>query len=738
MAVSCSVSVNSSIYEGQSVTAKVVVKNKYSKSYKFAVTVSRNSRLVLLNNKDEEYVNSAIFTLAAGASKTLTFSIKGEYLGTAKLTFDVISNSQSVLDPPGGYVEATVNKSITIKSIPDIDFDLVGDGKPASAGVQEDFTLIFRGDGSSNIKLNSLQVTANGLWQFSDNTSTKTYNFVGLYLNLSDYYETSLSLKLLNGGTAKLTVLANFTLDDSYTVSKSYDLTYAILNAPTIDKIVRNFSFDVNSVYKGHSCYFNVRFDNNYAHCIVPSFTIPLPNGLTDKDGLDYILFDSFELGYEESVVVSKQVNAILEGNYTVSGVNLVVNIVPVDKAVFGNNWAILSNTNLYPYEIAKLIIKYNVENANSVTDNNYPITIPKTTIQLPNCLKFNHQASKTLVIPEQTLIKNQSFTDEYNVLLDENTRDKVNTVRNNIINVNNDLLTTKLINVTSNPMRPNLSYNFKPLSSIIEFKKDLTVPLEINFVNDSETSAKITNYKIILDSANDIATFEDGSTTLEYRNSTGITVVNRYSLNVPVKILNHSENVTITFICDEAGTSTTQTIYIPTPVNPTYDYETQIEGTNIIYYNEDNHETSRITVKITNTNNVNSTASFRIVLNDGLKFLDDSSELTVENITIESGMTVYHQIPKLIKGTKVGANSFDIFDSNDDLVGYGTINVTVPNLNSKGCLRISHSKFSNNKASTGGAVYNLSNIQYSNSTFTNNQSSNKCPNIYDNGVCRS
>ena len=34
MAVSCSVSVNSSIYEGQSVTAKVVVKNKYSKSYK--------------------------------------------------------------------------------------------------------------------------------------------------------------------------------------------------------------------------------------------------------------------------------------------------------------------------------------------------------------------------------------------------------------------------------------------------------------------------------------------------------------------------------------------------------------------------------------------------------------------------------------------------------------------------------------------------------------------------------
>ena len=91
-----------------------------------------------------------------------------------------------------------------------------------------------------------------------------------------------------------------------------------------------------------------------------------------------------------------------------------------------------------------------------------------------------------------------------------------------------------------------------------------------------------------------------------------------------------------------------------------------------------------------------------------------------------------------LIKGTKVGANSFDIFDSNDDLVGYGTINVTVPNLNSKGCLRISHSKFSNNKASTGGAVYNLSNIQYSNSTFTNNQSSNKCPNIYDNGVCRS
>ena len=63
--------------------------------------------------------------------------------------------------------------------------------------------------------------------------------------------------------------------------------------------------------------------------------------------------------------------------------------------------------------------------------------------------------------------------------------------------------------------MRPNLSYNFKPLSSIIEFKKDLTVPLEINFVNDSETSAKITNYKIILDSANDIATFEDGSTLL-------------------------------------------------------------------------------------------------------------------------------------------------------------------------------------------------------------------------------
>ena len=127
MAVSCSVSVNSSIYEGQSVTAKVVVKNKYSKSYKFAVTVSRNSRLVLLNNKDEEYVNSAIFTLASGASKTLTFSIKGEYLGTAKLTFDVISNSQSVLDPPGGYVEATVNKSITIKSIPDIDFELIGD-----------------------------------------------------------------------------------------------------------------------------------------------------------------------------------------------------------------------------------------------------------------------------------------------------------------------------------------------------------------------------------------------------------------------------------------------------------------------------------------------------------------------------------------------------------------------------------------------------------------------------------
>ena len=111
-----------------------------------------------MNNKDEEYVNSSIFTLASGASKTLTFSIKGVYLGTAKLSFDVISNSGSVLDPPGGYVETTVNKSITIKSIPDIDFDLVGDGKPASAGVQEDFTLIFRGDGSSNIKLNILVI----------------------------------------------------------------------------------------------------------------------------------------------------------------------------------------------------------------------------------------------------------------------------------------------------------------------------------------------------------------------------------------------------------------------------------------------------------------------------------------------------------------------------------------------------------------------------------------------------
>ena len=68
----------------------------------------------------------------------------------------------------------------------------------------------------------------------------------------------------------------------------------------------------------------------------------------------------------------------------------------------------------------------------------------------------------------------------------------------------------------------------------------------------------------------------------------------------------------------------------------------------------------------------------------------------------------------------------------------YSNDNRQTMELNSKGCLRISHSKFSNNKASTGGAVYNLSNIQYSNSTFTNNQSSNKCPNIYDNGVCRS
>ena len=726
MSVSWSISVSmaTSVNHGNSVTCTITVKN----------TGNETASNCLVSCQELNYYSSS-FSLAKNTSKTITYTFTPGWYGSKSLKF-IVSNS-------GGLMATnSVTKTLTVNDARNdyLSVEFINNGGKSAVGIEESYNLILKSDSTDDLLITSLSfdipTASQAMWSLQ-NSQYSFSNSPNTIISFANPYNLNLIMKLLHEGTAHATITVNYTIH-GFNKTQTLTIDSKIEELPSIDDINYDYSCNVSSVYKGDSCYINVNFYNNYAHCIVPQLVIELPNGIMDENNLGYIVINSFELGYKKSNSFSKQINAVSEGNYVIGESQLSVYVRPVNKAVFNSDWAVLSNVDLYPYDIAKLIIKYEVVNQNNVNDNNYPITVPKTTIQLPNCLKFNNQTSKSVVIPEKTLSKNQSFQDEFNVLLDNDTRDKVNVVRNNVVNVSNDLLSTKLINVTSNPMKPNLNYFFKPLSSIIEFKKDLIVPLEINFTNDSETAAKITNYKITLNSENDIATFEDGSTTLEYKNATGITVVEVYSLNIPIYIHNHSENVTITFKCDEAGTSTTQNVYIPTPVSPTFEFETQVEGTNIIFYNEDNHETSKVTVKLTNTNYISSNTSFKIVLNDGLKFIDDSSELTVDNVYVGSGETVFKEIPKLIKGTKIGANSFDIYDQDDFLVGFGTINVTVPTLSSKGSLKIVNSKFRNNKSANGGAVYNLSNFEYSDCIFTDNEVTSKCPNIYDNGVCRS
>lgn len=694
-------------------------------------------------NVNHEQFNDII---PANASKTVALNVTGKSIGNSvvSIVYDVLSSDGSIIE--SNIIPASWNINVTEPSNYLQNVSIINEDVTSNIGVTSKFNYTFENIFSKvtlkRIELNLTEVTSNNVASvklINNNKETEEYtiDLKNKVLNKGDKYTLPFYIKMISAGMIGVEGIVVY--DTGFSEKTLYFFhEFKVMNNGTVTE---SYNLSNTKVTVGTSLYLNTILNANNATNNSEKITITLPSGLTAEDNSQYIIINSEKIVYGKETSIQKLIKTIKPGSYTIKtnkgNLYLTVDPLEVGKVAFDSNYVRVNPASMKPHINSDLIVSYEVTNKEYLDDKYFPLTIPQTTISLPNQLIFGNGA-KRLTIPNIELQKtNPKYEKTYNIILDDNYRNKSKqeTLR---INCSNSLLGSFFLDVISNPsfaeLKGSLSNTTQP--SFLDFINNLSYTFIFNIVNTGEIAGKLTEYTLSI--TGDNATFSDGSKVLKYSNNTGINIAagGKYQINAPVKITSHSKSFVIQLQCNEITPSViNHSVYVNPPSEPYYNYDLHPTLDELILYTKKYTELSELTIVITNTNTLESKVGFQLTLPDGLKFADDTNKLSVSDIKVGENETVYYKVNKKIKGVSVGNHVLNVKFTNNDEISTRII-VKEPPIESEGKLDIINSKFADNSGSTGGVIYNLSNLTYTNCDFINN-SANKCKNIYDKGVCR-
>lgn len=661
---------------------------------------------LFINNTPMRSISIPSKTINAGGTYITECYIRGMAKGKGKLT---VSGTQL----------STQTKEITVNEDKLFTLNVSSSDNGFYAGNDSTMTVTIESN-DSNLNITKREITLDSTHlKFNDNSSTYTDNNSVMG---KTSYSLSKTVKGISTGDSLITVKITTSAGKTYTLTK----TFTVGPKPTITE--PEYSFNTLEVNEGDYITVTAKYINTSENVgYTPKNTITLPNGLTAMEGGQNLNFNPVKIKSKATTTVSNLIVANTPGTYNLLLNNktfkIKVNAIIIPTPTFGNNWAVLTKTELYAKDTAQLILNYRV------TNNVYPATLPKTTITLPENVTFSDGSSSKTI---EGKVLNEGET--YNNKDTDSIFIKFKKIGTGTINITNEILGTTLINVTTNPEPAQLNITFDDiLVETTHTQGGTEIPVIIDFKNTGGVKGTFKN--VILQLSGDVLEFEDGTQKITYSEITvnpekvERKIIKMYTTGEGTGQLKITENTT--------KYTATKTIKINKPTTPEYEYSFSIEPPKIPLYTNKEQITSQLKITIKNINNIaGNSPELYIQLDEDLAFSDGSKTYSITGHNIQAQGKYDYTVPLPIKGLKTGPKTVDVRIKEGDYIGNLILNILAPTIRSYGLLNLDSCKFSNNKGMLGGAIYNTSNMIRKDCIFENNTSTDKCNNIYNNGGC--
>jgi len=704
---------NSTIKKGASTTLNVVLKNTNNIAGTIpATTISTTGKAkILVNGVQQNTTTINSETFSANGTKTYSFTIVGVVeTGSTPENITIQNNAAGTktvpitVTAPTAQVNITATKAgISFPDIPDvITYSIKNTGEvPAPLtsfvfSVGDPLRLYPNNQTSKTINLNkSLAVGA---------TETVKVDFIGLA-----------------AGTGQ--IIANLT---GYSTQTS-NAIFAERGVYSSTVTLNNSSIDIGSVFSLKLKYTNT----NNTRGLTPETVMNLPAGITTLDGKSTYTFLPVEVAATESVELNVSLVGTTTGAKTITcagkTVNITIKAIVIPTPVISDNWSYTTKTNLLPTDIGQLVVRYEVVN------DVYPAIIPPTTITISGtAVEWNTGGNGSKTITQQTLQTGEIYSNEN----DNEIYFKFKSAGTSTITLTNSLLGTKNIVIKTQYKGADFVSTASVNTNIVTHVEGgaiINATLENSNVGD--TSGLLKGATITLTGG--VLQFEDGSTTKVLPDRTiGV------SQKIPENILIYTKTDgtgTIRISNEQNNFNYDTLITVEPPLEPEYAISMSCGTPSIPVWSAEEHVSSNLKITYVNTNLLaGNTPELIVYLPSNLKFLNENSSVVIAPQPAGRGETVEYTLLQEIKGMAVGTYTIRLHDPElDEDIGFITLDIRGPTPVNKGWVNLENCEFENNRASNGGAMCNYGKYYSKNLKFKNNTASSKCPNIFDNGVCK-
>ena len=671
------------------------------------IKTTGNAKIVV-NNNQVTSTSMPLESFGANATKTYSFTIVGASIGSDTITIQNDSFGTKTLpitvSAPDPRVSINATKAgISYPELPDT------------------VRYAIKNIGEVPLPLTSLVLNAVNPLRFTpNNLTTKTVN-INKTLAVNQTEEIDIEFIGLATGTGAI----NATLTGYGTLNTPFIFSPLGVYSSTVS--VTPNEVDVGGVFQLKLNYTNT----NNVRGLTPETIVNLPSGITTLDGKSTYTFNRVELEANGNVNLNVNLVGTIKGNKTITcagkTVSVTINEVILPTPILSSNWAYSTKTTLYPNDIGQLIVQYDVVN------NIYPATIPPTTISISgNAVEFTSAPLNSRSISQQTLQTGQSYSNEN----DNQIYFKFKSPGTSTITLSNSLLGTKTINVTSSYRGADFVSSTSVSPNIItHVEGGAIINATLNNSNIGDVSGTLNGATITL--TGDVLQFSDGTTTKVLPNRT--IAVNQ---NIMEELLIYTTSAgtgTIRIINEQNNFNYETQVTVEAPLVPEYSIGLSCSQPSIPVWTSEEQVSSPLKITYTNTNLLAGTTPELVVYLEGdLKFTNNNSSFVVSPKTVGRGETLEYVLPNEIKSATVGTFVIRLYDENIDMdISKCTIDVRGSTPINKGWVNLENCEFEQNKGNNGGAVYNDGKYYSTNLKFKNNTSENKCPNIYDNGVCK-
>lgn len=706
---SATVSLSSnSITKGQStnVTIKIQNTNNVEGTVPQTTLKLNGNAKFNVNNVLQTSISIESFYLDANSSKTFSYIIQGITVGADTLA---ISNSEF----------GTKTSNITINSPPPLANIFF-----SSLSLEENevgtLEITLENIGEVPFPAGELNIYSSDPLRFdsiNSGVTSKVLSFSEIPINKSKVFE--VQIVGIAEGTGTITASINEKNFIKYITIKD-KAEYSIQGELSSPEVTKGDIFQLSVIFTNTN---NIAGKN-------PPLKVQLPSGITTLDGKSEYTFseETIHAGSTLTLMVNLVATEIGEKTITISNIqlNIKINEIIIPDPVLNSNWVYTTKTNLFPDETGQLIISYEVMN------DIFPATIPQTNITITgDSISFTDDTSSK-IITQQILLDGETFNNE----TDNPIFFKFKKEGTATINISNTLLGEKNIQINTQYRGPNFVSTASVNPEIIEHTPDGSlVTIQLKTTNTGDIEGIFPGSTLTV-TGNVLAFAENQNTQV----LADVSIPSGESVTQTAFLYTKTTGTgTLRIINNENNFNSSFNIIVEAPPNPEYSVSLSCSIPSIPVWSGDEQISSTLKLTFINTNNLAGSINPLIIYLEGdLVFTDETSSADIDAIQIPRGETVEYTVPKQVKSNTVGTYKIRVWDTVlEEDITTSTIDVRGATPLNKGWINLENCTFIENKSSIGGALCNYGKYFDKNSKYQSNSALDKCPNIYDNGVCK-